>query len=262
VADAIDRIAVGVAATRLVQAHHPDGVNSDDYETCDCGWTASDENERWADHLVHVLAVDGLLAEFGQRAELTRLQRLVERLPYRQRDYLRARLELRKLNDAMARKNRIIAKRSEERDLAVWLHAEALWRTAGYVIDKTRLQARIDAALAKLQQSLKPSAVVCDEAIATLQGDRSASASRYDEILGVCSDALERGWTVEHLAERIRAVYDPTLAAELERRARAAEAAGFDEPAATPLAPPDRYRGEAEYLLEGDDEIFTEATGD
>jgi hypothetical protein len=152
VADAIDRIAVGVAATRLVQAHHPDGVNSDDYETCDCGWTASDENERWADHLVHVLAVDGLLAEFGQRAELTRLQRLVERLPYRQRDYLRARLELRKLNDAMARKNRIIAKRSDERDLAVWLHAEALWHTAGYVIDKTRLQARIDAALAVLDE--------------------------------------------------------------------------------------------------------------
>jgi hypothetical protein len=159
VADSTDRLAVGVAATRIVRDHHPDGVNPDDYETCECGWTASDENERWADHLVHVLAVDGLLAEFRQ-------------------------------------------------------------------------------------------------------GDWPASASRDDEILGVCSDALERGWTVEQLAERIRAVYDPTLAAELERRARAAEAAGFDEPAATPLAPPDRYRGEADYLLEGDDEIFTEATGD
>jgi hypothetical protein len=65
VADSTDRPAVGVAATRLVQDHHPDGVNPDNYETCECGWTASDENERWADHLVHVLAVDGLLAEPG-----------------------------------------------------------------------------------------------------------------------------------------------------------------------------------------------------
>lgn len=55
----------GLAATRLVDEHHPDGVSPDDYAMCECGWTADDENERWADHLVHVLAVDGLLADPG-----------------------------------------------------------------------------------------------------------------------------------------------------------------------------------------------------
>lgn len=38
--------------------------------------------------------------------------------------------------------------------------------------DRDALQARIDATLTVLRQSLKPSAIVCDEAIAALQGDQ------------------------------------------------------------------------------------------
>ena len=51
--------------------------------------------------------------------ENRRLQRAVDRLPWHQRDYDRARLELRKLNDAMLRKNRRIDRLSSvvaERD--------------------------------------------------------------------------------------------------------------------------------------------------
>lgn len=45
---------------------------------------------------------------------------------------------------------------------------------AAVVAERDGLQARHDAALAVLRQSLKPSAVVCDEAVAALQGDQHA----------------------------------------------------------------------------------------
>lgn len=51
------------AATQLADEHHPDGVDYRGHPTCDCGWAAADDTERWADHLVQVLGVAGVLAD-------------------------------------------------------------------------------------------------------------------------------------------------------------------------------------------------------
>jgi hypothetical protein len=100
-------------------------------------------------HVARALAEAGLLADPAQTTELEelrllnrRMQRQVDRLPWRQRDYERARLELRKLNDAMIRKNRVIAKRRAERDAL-----SLLLRGMARKLVATRGQARLQAAL-------------------------------------------------------------------------------------------------------------------
>lgn len=84
-------------AFEVADEHQPDGRNHYGYDQCNCGWVAQGGTERWADHLVHLLAVEGLLAD-------------AER------------------SDAFAELEDAFATVCAERDLAVWLHAEAQHR--------------------------------------------------------------------------------------------------------------------------------------
>lgn len=140
--------------------------------------------------------------------ENRRLHRQVGRLPYRQRDYERARLELRKLNDAMARKNRIIDKRVAERDA---------------------LRARLADGLAKIAKALESGPYLDpDETralLAVLQGDQPTEPVQRGHLVCVPVDNHHEGsclgcaWTaIGDGPEAVKVMYDQHACDDCPRR--------------------------------------------